>query len=79
MPSQSPSPAALVAEVDARAGAAVARPGSAADAIDGVVPGVVAAPATPGGIAKTLAWATETGRTVVVRGGGTKLGWRPRR
>ena len=77
MPSQSPSPAALVAEVDARTGAAVARPGSAADAIDGVVPGVVAAPATPGGIAKTLAWATETGRTVVVRGGGTKLGWGP--
>ena len=77
MPSQSPSLDALVAEVDARAGAAVARPGVAADAIDGVVPALVAAPATPGAMAKTLAWATETGRTVVVRGGGTKLGWGP--
>jgi glycolate oxidase FAD binding subunit len=82
MSSRSPSPAAaaaaaLVAEVDARAGAGVARPGVAADAIDGAVPGVVAEPATPEALAKILAWATETGRTVVVRGGGTKLGWGP--
>ena len=80
MSSRSPSPdaaAAQVAEVDARAGAGVARPGAAADAIDGAVPGVVAAPATPEALAQTLAWATETGRTVVVRGGGTKLGWAP--
>ncbi len=77
MQSQSPAPDALVAEIDARVGAAVARPGSVADAIDGVVPGVVATPATAGGMAKTLAWATETGRRVVVRGGGTKLGWGP--
>jgi len=80
MPSPSASSDALVAkvaEVDARAGAAIARPGSAADAIDGVVPAVVATPATPDALAKTLAWATETGRTVVVRGGGTKLGWGP--
>ena len=78
MTSRSRSPDAVVAtvaEVDARAG--VARSGSAADAIDGVVPGVVATPATPDALAKTLAWATETGRTVVVRGGGTKLGWGP--
>ena len=80
MTSQSPSPdagAATVAEVDAQAGAGVARAGTAADAIDGVVPGVVATPATPGALAKTLGWATEAGRTVVVRGGGTKLGWGP--
>ena len=80
MPSRSPSSAgvaAKVAEVAARAGAGVARPGSAADAIDGIVPGVVATPATADALAKTLAWATETGRTVVVRGGGTKLGWGP--
>ena len=70
---QSPSSDVLVAEVDARAG--VARSGAAADAIDGVVPAVVATPATPDALAKTLAWATETGRTVFVRGGGTKLGW----
>ena len=80
MPSRSHSPdavAALVVEVDARAGGGVARPGAAADAIDGVVPGVVATPATPESLAKILAWATETGHTVVVRGGGTKLSWGP--
>ena len=77
MPSRSPSSDALVAEVDTRAGATLARPGAAADAVDGVVPGVVATPATADAVAKTLAWATETGRTVVVRGGGTKLGWGP--
>ena len=76
MTSRSPSRDAIVAEVGA-AGAGVARPGSAADAIDGVVPSVVATPATPDALAKTLAWATETGRTVGVRGGGTKLGWGP--
>ena len=32
---------------------------------------------SPDALAKTLAWATETGRTVVVRGGGTKLSWGP--
>ena len=68
---------ALVAEVEARAGTGLARPGVAADAIDGVVPAVVARPPTPAAFAATLAWATEAGRTVVVRGGGTKLGWGP--
>ena len=77
MTSLSPSTDAVVAKVDARAGAAIARPGSPVDAIDGVVPGVVAQPPTPAALAKTLAWATETGRTVAVRGGGTKLGWGP--
>ena len=74
-----PSPVnALMAEVNVQAGTAIARPGSAADAIDGVVPGAIAEPPTPAVLAKTLAWAAETGRTVVVRGGGTKLGWGPR-
>ena len=83
MPSHSPSPDAgaatvtTVAEVDAQVGAGVARPGAATDAIDGVVPCVVATPATPGALAKTLGWATAAGRTVVARGGGTKLGWGP--
>ena len=80
MPNWTPLPDARmvqVAEVDARAGAGVARLGAVADAIDGVVPAVVATPATPDALSKTLAWATETGRTVVVRGGGTKLGWGP--
>ena len=75
MTSRSSSLDAVVAEVEARAGAGLARPGVAADAIDGIVPGIVAQPPTPVALATTLAWATETGRTVVVRGGGTKLGW----
>ena len=77
MPSQTPSSDALVAEVNTRVGAGLARPGVATDAIDGIVPGVVATPATPDALAQTLAWVTETGRTVVVRGGGTKLSWGP--
>ena len=80
MPSHPPSPdagAARVAEVDAQAGPGVARPGAATDAIGGVVPCVVATPATPAALAQTLGWATAAGRTVVVRGGGTKLGWGP--
>jgi glycolate oxidase FAD binding subunit len=75
MTGHTPTPATLVAEIDALLGAAVARPGSPVDAIDGVVPGVIAEPSTPAALAKTLAWATEAGRSVVVRGGGTKLGW----
>ena len=75
MTGQTPTPATLVAEIDTLLGAAVARPGSPADAIDGVVPGVIAEPPSPAALAKTLAWATEAGRSVLVRGGGTKLGW----
>ncbi|MDP6580243.1 MAG: FAD-binding oxidoreductase [Vicinamibacterales bacterium] len=75
MLSQSSTPDALVAEVNARVGAAVARPGSRRDSIDGVAPGIVATPQTATAVAAMLAWATETGRTAVVRGGGTKLGW----
>ena len=77
MPSQSSTPDDLVAEVDARVGAAVARPGSMADAIDGVVPGIVATPQNAPEVSTMLAWATETGRTVLVQGGGTKLSWGP--
>ena len=62
MTSRSSSLDAVVAEVEARAGAGLARPGVAADAIDGIVPGIVAQPPTPAALATTLAWATETGR-----------------
>ena len=66
---------ALVGQIDGSAGAAVARPGTDGDAVDGVVPAVVAEPASPGAAAGVLGWASEHGRSVVVRGGGTKLGW----
>ena len=77
MPPATPSREALVAEVAARAGASGARQGTETDAVDGVVPGVVVEPAEPEGVARTLAWARETGRRVLVRGGGTKLDWGP--
>ena len=66
---------ALIGQIDGRAGAAVARPGTDGDAVDGVVPAVVAEPASPEAAAGVLGWASEHGRSVVVRGGGTKLGW----
>ena len=66
---------ALVGQIDGRAGAAVARPGTDGDAVDGVVPAVVAEPASPGAAAGVVGWASEHRRSVVVRGGGTKLGW----
>ena len=66
---------ALISQIDGCAGGAVARPGTAADAIDGVEPGVVAEPGSPAAAAAVLGWASGHGRSVVVRGGGTKLGW----
>ena len=66
---------ALISQIDGCAGGAVARSGTAADAIDGVEPGVVAEPGSPAAAAAVLGWASDHGRSVVVRGGGTKLGW----
>ena len=66
---------ALVSQIDGCAGGAVARPGADGDAVDGVVPAVVAEPASPEAAAAVLGWASSHGRSVVIRGGGTKLGW----
>ena len=71
-----PSDVAL-ADLNARLGARVARSGVGTDAVDGVVPGLVVEPETPANVSRTLAWATESGRTVMVRGGGTKIDWGP--
>ena len=65
------------ADLNARLGARVARSGVGTDAVDGVVPGLVVEPETPANVSRTLAWATESGRTVIVRGGGTKIDWGP--
>ncbi len=56
-------------------GAVATRPGGAADAVDGVVPGAVAEPETPAALAATLAAASTDRRTTVLRGGGSKLAW----
>ena len=66
---------ALVSQIDGCAGGAVARPGTDGDAVDGVAPAVVAEPASPEAAAAVLGWASNHGRSVVIRGGGTKLGW----
>jgi glycolate oxidase FAD binding subunit len=51
------------------------RPGTPADAVDGVTPGEVAEPATPEALAQVLADASARGLATVVRGGGSKLSW----
>jgi glycolate oxidase FAD binding subunit len=51
------------------------REGSAADAIDGVVPRHVVEPADVGELAATLEAASRDKHVIVLRGGGTKLGW----
>lgn len=54
---------------------AAARSGTDADRIDGVRPRLVVEPRTGDEVAALLAWAAQERLTVVVRGGGTKLGW----
>ena len=68
---------ALISQIDGCAGGAVARPGTEADAVDAVVPAIVAEPGSPEAAAAVLGWASDHGRSVLVRGGGTKLGWGP--
>jgi glycolate oxidase FAD binding subunit len=51
------------------------RQGSAADAIDGVVPGQIVEPADANELAATLLAASRDRQITVLRGGGTKLGW----
>src|SRR5690242_9395677 len=57
------------------------RDASAADAVDGVLPGAVVEPASIGEAAAILKACSSGGLTIVPRGGGTKLGWgsRPER
>jgi glycolate oxidase FAD binding subunit len=51
------------------------RPGESADAVDGVIPGLVIEPATSEQVAAALAWASRERLATVIRGRGTKLGW----
>jgi glycolate oxidase FAD binding subunit len=52
-----------------------ARPASAADAVDGVLPETIVEPASVEEASEVLREATARGRRVVCRGGGSKLGW----
>ena len=51
------------------------RAATAADAIDGVAPQMVAEPGTAEDMARALRWAHAAGVKIAPRGGGTKLGW----
>ncbi|MDA1094963.1 MAG: FAD-binding oxidoreductase [Acidobacteria bacterium] len=77
MTTTSAPPAETVAELNTSVGGPVARLATDHDAVEGVVPAAVVEPATTAQVSRILAWATERGRSVVVRGGGTKIGWAP--
>ena len=77
MTTTSASPADSLAELNSRLDGPVARPPAEQDAVEGVLPAMVVEPATTAQVSHILAWATENGRAVVVRGGGTKIGWAP--
>lgn len=51
------------------------RRGGAEDAIDDVTPRLVVEPGTAEDLAGILAWASQERLAVVLRGGGTKMGW----
>ena len=58
-------------------GSAGVRVGEPADAIEGVVPGIVVEPASVDAVGGLLAWASREKLSVLARGSGTKLGWGP--
>jgi glycolate oxidase FAD binding subunit len=51
------------------------RAATAADAVDGVAPRMIAEPGTAEDLARCLRWARGAGLKVTPRGGGTKMGW----
>ena len=69
-----PSTAALLEEVSSRSGNN-ARAATGADAVDGVIPRLVAEPVDGDTIAATLAWAASERLRVLIAGGRTKLAW----
>ena len=69
-------PGAIIAELQAAGHAIVTRePDPQADAIDGILPGVVVEAESRAAVAAALEWAGRRSRSLVIRGGGTKLGW----
>jgi glycolate oxidase FAD binding subunit len=56
-------------------GDAAVRQATAEDSVDGVRPGCVVEPASAEALAAVLAWCSAERRSVIVRGGGTKMDW----
>lgn len=52
-----------------------ARPGTSADAVEGVTPRFVAEPESAEAVAAVLQWTSREKLSVLARGAGTKLGW----
>ena len=56
-------------------GAEAVRPGTPAEAVEGVVPQIIVEPPTAEAVGAILGWASREKLSVLVRGAGTKLGW----
>lgn len=67
--------AELIADGEACIGEGMLRAATAADAIDGTQPRLVAEPLTVSRLEATLGWAADRSLTVRVQGGGTKRQW----
>lgn len=65
----------LIKDLSGLIGDAYVRPARSGDDIDGVAPGVVVEPPTAEAVAAVLAWCSSERQAIVIRGGGTKLGW----
>ena len=69
-------PGAITAELQAGGQAVVTRPPDPhADAIDGILPRIVVEAESRAAVAAALQWAGQRSLSLVIRGGGTKLGW----
>ena len=67
---------ALLAHATTLVGPGFARlPASPADHVDGLEPSILVEPSTVETLARTLAWASSSGLTVVLRGGGSRDRW----
>ena len=67
---------AIAADLQADGHAVVTRaPDAHADAIDGILPRVVVEAESRAAVAAALQWAGQRSLSLVIRGGGTKLGW----
>src|SRR5262245_59998327 len=63
------------AELSQIVGESSIRSAGTADLVDGAAPDHVIEPATPEAAAAVLAWCSTHRQSVVVRGGGSRMGW----
>ncbi|MCC7008932.1 MAG: FAD-binding oxidoreductase [Acidobacteria bacterium] len=69
------SAAASVIDLAQIVGPACVRDPAPADLVDGIRPSVVVEPATAEAVGEVLSWCARERRSVLARGGGTKLSW----